>query len=171
MSPPNLLSLSRIAMMPFILLALRHGWDGVLLALMLLAVATDFLDGLLARRLGQVSDLGKILDPAADKVCIGSMVIALWLWRGFPWWAAALILFRDLMIIIGGLALIGRTKEVPASNLPGKWAAAAMAGAIVCYAMGWQPWGRVVLLASLFLAALSGAVYLGRFIKQHGARR
>lgn len=152
-----------MALMPFILVALRQGWDIPLLALMLVAVATDFLDGALARRSGQVTDLGKILDPLADKVCVDSMALALALWRDFPWWAAGVIVGRDLLILAGGLLLLRGTKAVPVSNLPGKAAVTFMAGAIVCYAMGWQPWGRCILMASLALAVFSGAVYLKEF--------
>jgi CDP-diacylglycerol--glycerol-3-phosphate 3-phosphatidyltransferase len=167
---PNLLSLSRIALMPFILVALRQGRDGVLLALMLAAAATDYLDGFLARRAGRVTDLGKILDPLADKVCVDSMAVALALWRDFPWWAAGVIVGRDLLILAGGLLLVRSTKTVPVSNLPGKAAVTAMAAAIVCYAMRWQPWGSGILLASLALAAYSGAVYLKEFITKRKGR-
>lgn len=168
MNAPNLLSASRVAMMPFILLALRAEGEGWLLALMLAAAATDFLDGLLARRLGMASELGRILDPVADKICVDSMAVALYLWRGFPWWAAGLIVGRDLLILLGGLLLVKRTKTVPASNWPGKAAVTLLAGAIVFYAMRWQPWGFWLLLASLVLVAVSGVVYLRGFIREYG---
>lgn len=164
MNIPNLLSLSRVALMPFILVSLRQGWDGALLALMLAAVATDFLDGLLARRSRQVTDLGKVLDPLADKICVDSMALALALWRDFPWWAAGAIVGRDLLILAGGLLLVRKTKIVPVSNWPGKIAVTLMSGAIICYAMRWQPWGYYLLMISLALAAYSGAVYLKEFI-------
>lgn len=171
MNPPNLLSLSRVALMPAILLALRQGWDGALLVLMLLAAATDLLDGFLARRTGRVTDLGKILDPVSDKICINSMAVALSLWRGFPWWATAVIAGRDVLILLGGLSLVKSTKAVPVSNWPGKIAVTFLAGAMVFYAMRWQPWGYYLLLASLAMVAVSGAAYLKEFTKmreKHG---
>jgi len=170
MNLPNLISLSRIALMPFILISLRAGQDIALLVLMLAAVATDFLDGLLARRLGKVSDLGKVLDPLADKVCIDSMAVALSLWRGFPWWATGLIVVRDLLILAGGLFLVKRNNPIPVSNWPGKIAATVLAGAIVFYAMGWQPWGFYALLAGVAMILVSGAVYLKTFLDKKGAR-
>lgn len=166
MNLSNLLSLSRIALMPFILLAMRHERDTALLFLMLLAAATDFLDGYLARRMGRVSDLGKILDPLADKICIVTMAVALSLWRGFPWWATAAIAGRDILILLGGLFLAKKTKKVPASNWAGKTAATFLAGALVLCAMRWQPWGYYLLIVSLVMAALSGALYLIEFIKK-----
>jgi len=169
MSLPNLLSLLRITLMPFILLALRSGRDLPLLALMLAAVATDFFDGLVARKTNQISDLGKVLDPLADKVCVDTMVIALSLWRGFPWWATGIIVGRDLLILLGGLVLMKKAKTVPVSNWPGKVAVTSLAVAIVSYAMRWQPWGYYILLASMALVAISGAIYLNEFRKQRGA--
>ncbi len=166
MNPPNLLSLLRIVLLPFILLSLKNGWDGLLLALMLAAAATDFFDGLLARRLGMVTELGRILDPVADKVCLNSMAVALALWRDFPWWATGLIVGRDALILMGALVWMRRAGAVPVSNWPGKAAVTFLAGAIVCYAMRWQPWGRFILLAGILLAAVSGAFYLAGLIKR-----
>jgi len=170
MNLPNLLSVSRIFLMPFILWALWSDSRGLLLALMLAAVATDFGDGWLARRLGQVTEEGKVLDPLADKICLGSMAVALWLWRGFPWWAAALILMRDGLILLGGLSLMGRWKKVPSSNWPGKVAATVTASAIIFYAMGWRPWGFYILLTALALAILSGVIYIHRLFPKGNGR-
>lgn len=170
MNAPNLLSVSRIILMPPILLALRTESQAWLLGLMLTAAATDFLDGLLARRLGLVSGLGRILDPLADKVCVDSMAVALSLWRGFPWWATGLIVGRDLMILLGGLLLVRRTKTVPASNWPGKAAVTLLAGTIVFYAMRWHPWGFWLLLAGMAMVAVSGVVYLLGFMREYGGK-
>lgn len=158
-NPSNGLSLARIALLPFVLWALWEEWDLACLLLMLAAAATDWLDGHVARRLGQVSDLGKVLDPLADKVCIGAMCVALSLWRGFPWWATAIILGRDLLILAGGLILMRKVSAVPVSNQPGKWAAAVLAGTIVCYAMDWQPVGFIMLGFAVMLVLVSGAWY------------
>ncbi len=166
MNLPNLLSLLRILLMPFILWALKQERQVPLLLLMAAAVATDFLDGFWARRQGQVTEWGKVLDPLADKICIDSMALALWLWRGFPGWAAAAIIGRDLLILGGGLWLRWRTKATPVSNWPGKAAATVMAGTIIAYAMGWQPLGYYLLFPSLASVFLSGAIYLRFFIHE-----
>jgi CDP-diacylglycerol--glycerol-3-phosphate 3-phosphatidyltransferase len=159
---PNILSLTRVALLPFIVLCLKYNQNGLLFALMFLAVLTDYFDGFFARRLGQVTDSGKILDPLADKICVNTMVVALWLWRGFPLWAVILIVARDLMIVIGGLSVMRRKKAVPVSNWPGKWAVTVLAVAIIFYSMGWQPWGWYMLLAGLVLVGVSGAMYAKR---------
>jgi CDP-diacylglycerol--glycerol-3-phosphate 3-phosphatidyltransferase len=166
----NALSLARIALLPFVLWTLWEGWNAVCLLLMLSAAATDWLDGYFARRLGQVSDLGKVLDPLADKVCIGAMCVALSLWRNFPWWATAIVVGRDLLILAGGLLLVRSTRAVPVSNQPGKWAAGVLAATIVCYAMDWQPVGFIMLGFAVLLAVVSGAWYGWVFLNARRSR-
>lgn len=168
MNWPNALSLIRVALMPFIVLALRNGPEALLLALMALAAATDYFDGLLARRTGKITALGRVLDPLADKLCIGTMAAALWLWRGFPGWVAILILARDLLILLGGLFILKRKGAVPVSNWPGKIAATVMAATIICYAMVWQPWGRYLLYASVAMIFISGLAYLKKLAPAKG---
>ena len=162
---PNAMSLLRVALLPLVLWALWEEWTAACLMLMLAAAATDYLDGWLARRLGQVNDFGKILDPLADKVCIDGMAVALSLWRAFPWWATGLIIGRDLLILAGGVLLLGKTKHVPVSNIPGKLAVGFLALTIVCYAMEWQPFGTFLLGISMLLVLVSGGWYAWDFIK------
>jgi len=77
---PNLLTIFRILLAPFLVVVLLTKFDGkefVGLGLFLVAAATDFLDGFLARRRGQVTRLGKLLDPAADKILTSAAFISL----------------------------------------------------------------------------------------------
>lgn len=156
----NALSLSRIALMPSIIFCLKEEQGVLLLLLMLAAVATDYLDGYLARRFNQVSDLGRILDPMADKICINSMVVALSIWRGFPWWASILIIVRDILILLGGLVLVKKTKVVPVSNWPGKVTSTVLAMAIIFYSFDIDPWQFIALAAGIILVVISGLIYL-----------
>ncbi len=83
MNTANLLSLSRLLLAPFILVFFsRKNLYGVI-ALWALAALTDFLDGRLARKRGEISELGKILDPLADKMTLGCSFIALMIRRRF----------------------------------------------------------------------------------------
>ncbi|MHB8156314.1 MAG: CDP-alcohol phosphatidyltransferase family protein [Desulfocucumaceae bacterium] len=159
---PNLLSLLRIGLLPFMVLCLKAGRNEWALGLMLLAVATDYFDGFFARRLGQVTDSGKILDPLADKICVNTLTMALWLWRDFPLWAAVLIAARDLMILVGGLFMMKKRKMVPVSNWPGKWAVTFMAATIICYSLNWQPWGLYLLYGSVVMIVVSVVMYAKR---------
>ena len=69
-----------------------------------LAIVSDLLDGYIARRLNQQSDLGKILDPIADKLVIGVVILALILSNPkFPLWAFAIVIIRDCLIVTGNI--------------------------------------------------------------------
>ncbi len=88
--------------------------------IIIIAVATDFLDGFLARKLHQVTDVGKIIDPLADKIGIGVYAV-LMVWTGdVPLWFVILVLFRDVLIFSGGLYIQRKKKIIPQSNWPGK---------------------------------------------------
>jgi CDP-diacylglycerol--glycerol-3-phosphate 3-phosphatidyltransferase len=88
--------------------------------IILIAVATVFLDGFLARKLHQVTDLGKILDPLADKIGIGIFAVLL-AWTGdVPIWFIVFVLLRDIFIFCGGVYIHRMKKIVPQSNWPGK---------------------------------------------------
>ena len=94
---PNLISALRIAAIPvFWALIVDEDTSAWGLVLFVVVVATDWVDGTIARRTGQVSELGKVLDPIADRLAIAAGLIALVIRGAFPLWAAALILARDV---------------------------------------------------------------------------
>jgi cardiolipin synthase len=90
------------------------------IAIAVFAMITDVLDGWLARKLNEISDLGKILDPLADKVFMGVGVVALVLNGWLEPWFVAVVLARDLLIFIGGLYVERRTGIVLPSLYIGK---------------------------------------------------
>ena len=107
---PNLLSFLRILLIPvFVVLIVHEPTTTAGLLLFGAVVATDWVDGWVARRTGQVSELGKVLDPTADRLAIAAGLIALVIRDVFPLWAALLILVRDVVIlIVGGTVLATR---------------------------------------------------------------
>ncbi len=86
----------------------------------LVASFTDFLDGYLARRLHQVTDLGKVIDPLADKIGIGIVAVCLLLTRDIPLWYFIVVIARDALIFCGGVYINRRKRIVPQSNMAGK---------------------------------------------------
>jgi len=86
----------------------------------IIAVATDFLDGFLARKLHQVTEIGKIIDPVADKIGIGAYAVFLAITGDIPLWFIIFVLLRDILILSGGLYIHHNKKIVPQSNWPGK---------------------------------------------------
>jgi cardiolipin synthase len=105
---PNALSVVRLAGIPlFLYLVLGPHQDGWAIIVLMLAGATDYLDGKIARRYGQFSRLGQLLDPAADRLYILATLVALVARDGLPlWWAVALI-GRDV-ILAGFLPVLRR---------------------------------------------------------------
>lgn len=100
---PNLLSVLRLLGVPLFLWLLlvppyHDGWALVVLAV---SALTDWADGKLARLLGQFSRLGELLDPAADRLYIFATLIAFVVRGIMPWWVAALLIGRDLILAIG----------------------------------------------------------------------
>ena len=96
---PNLLSAVRLAGVPvFLWLVLGPEADGWALGLLVVSGFTDWLDGWLARRLGQTSVLGQVLDPVADRLYILAVVVGLALREVIPWWLAVSLPLRDALM-------------------------------------------------------------------------
>jgi len=101
---PNLLTLSRIAAAPILILMLRGGDYAVALVVFLAAGVSDALDGWIAKRFHYTSRLGAILDPIADKILlVSSYVMLTWLDR-LPFWLVLTVVFRDVLIVGGYIA-------------------------------------------------------------------
>lgn len=97
---PNLLSTLRLTLVPVFLTLLLD--QKYLVAIIVLATAslTDYLDGYFARKWNQITRLGQILDPAADRLYIFSTLIGLSVTHIIPWWLAFVIIGRDFMLLI-----------------------------------------------------------------------
>jgi cardiolipin synthase len=103
---PNLMTLARIVMTPFILIELARGQYLIGGWMFGAAAFTDILDGLFARRFGAQSKVGQYFDPIADKVLLTSIYVGLALGHAVPLWIVLLIFARDLWILLlSGVAL------------------------------------------------------------------
>ena len=105
---PNILSFIRLLGVPLflwlILVPEADGWAFVVLAL---SAVTDYLDGMIARALGQISRLGQLLDPLADRLYIAATLLGLAIRAIIPWWLVIVLLARDLVLAVV-LALLKR---------------------------------------------------------------
>jgi phosphatidylglycerophosphate synthase len=100
----NIISLSRLLLAIPVCFGILYDWsDSLLLILALLAYISDILDGYLARMNNDISEWGKILDPLADKILVGSAAISLMIVGKLSIWYIALVLGRDIAILIAGL--------------------------------------------------------------------
>jgi cardiolipin synthase (CMP-forming) len=129
---PNLLSGLRLATVPIFVGLFISGHTNAAVILYGCAAWTDFFDGWIARRLGQVSDLGKLLDPLADRVFILALTVMLVIKGTLVWWVAAAIIVRDLLVL-GVYPLLERRglERIPV-NLVGK-----MATALLLFGLTW----------------------------------
>ena len=100
MTVPNMLSMLRLALVPVFLFFLLN--ERYLLAIVMLAAAslTDYLDGYFARKFNQVTRLGQLLDPAADRLYIFSTLVGLSITGIVPVWLAAVIISRDVVLAL-----------------------------------------------------------------------
>lgn len=167
---PNLISLGRLASVG-IFLWLLFGLNQPLSAAILLAGlgATDWVDGYIARRFDQVTALGKILDPTADRVLVGVGVVAILIYGAVPAWVGWLVVVREILVsaAVVGLALAG------AARIDVQWAGKAgtfgLMCAFPCFLAGhahvsWHHWaiilGWVCAVPGLIFAWYAAATYV-----------
>ncbi|MEB3219040.1 MAG: CDP-diacylglycerol--glycerol-3-phosphate 3-phosphatidyltransferase [Nostocales cyanobacterium 94392] len=163
MTLPNWITFSRLLGIPFILYGLHNPtpqarW--VCLTIFIIAAATDWLDGYLARKLNQVSDLGKFLDPLVDKLLVLAPMLSLIELGQIPAWGVFLILGRELAIAgwrvsqpkISGANIWGKLKTVTQII--------AIALLIAPLSPEWELPSLIAFWVSVALTLISGAIYL-----------
>lgn len=183
---PNILTMLRIALVPFFiwfLLADAPGldsqngvWRWVAAATFAVAIYTDKLDGDIARSRGLITDFGKIADPIADKLLIGSALVMLSVLQELPWWVTILILVREWGITALRFFVI-RYGVIPASR-GGKLKTVVQTAAIFLYVVplaSLAPWlGAVafaVMMVALAITLWTGAEYVLEALKLRASGR
>jgi len=118
---PNLLSIIRIGLVYPILNSVYLGEYLIGLIYFLVASLTDALDGFLARKMNWYTDLGKILDPVADKLLVIGTIFVLWINNFIPLYVFVILISRDVLILLGAamhMSLV--TNAAPSPNILGK---------------------------------------------------
>jgi CDP-diacylglycerol--glycerol-3-phosphate 3-phosphatidyltransferase len=174
---PNSLTLLRIFLIPvFVWLYLeatpeRALWAGLVFSA---AAFTDFLDGYLARRSGQVTNLGKLLDPVADKLLVASGLILLVQVQQVAVWLAIVMIAREL-IVTGARAVAAKEGFIVPADSLGKFKVVGQIGGILCliFQGAWleaQPFlsaiGLTLLYVALVFSLVSGWRYLVLIFKK-----
>jgi CDP-diacylglycerol--glycerol-3-phosphate 3-phosphatidyltransferase len=170
---PNALTLFRIFLVPFLVVVLLTKFDGreiVALAIFLVATATDFFDGWLARRRGEITTLGTLLDPIADKLLISAAFISLVEVGLAPAWMVVVVVGREFAVT--GLRSIasGQGIVIAASS----WGKAKMASQITAVSLlilsERYTWlilpGKAALWIVVAVAIVSGAQYFRLFLER-----
>ncbi len=177
---PNAITVARILLAPvFLWLLFADAGEGGTLrwaatALFILAIATDGIDGYIARSRNIVTDLGKLLDPIADKVLTGAALVALSILDESPWWITIVILVREIGITVHRMVVM--SSHVVAAAWMGKLKTVVQAVAISFALAPFAPlvgdWilvvNGVLMAAALVLTVASGVDYVAA--EARGAR-
>jgi CDP-diacylglycerol--glycerol-3-phosphate 3-phosphatidyltransferase len=180
---PNVITVVRILLAPLFvwMLLADDGNDGWLrwaaAVLFVLAIATDGVDGAIARRNNLVTELGKLLDPIADKVLTGGALIALSILGELPWWVTIVILVREVGITVYRFVVI--RQGVIAASRGGKIKTIVQSVAIslalfpLWTVLGdWVYWvNGIVMTLAVILTVVTGADYLWQAWKGRRATR
>ena len=180
---PNIITGARIIATPFFLWMLLAGHDSTAMrwgaaAFFVVAIATDALDGYLARSRGLITDVGKLLDPIADKALTGAALVGLAIIDELPWWIVVVVLVRELGITIHRLMIA--SSVVVAADWMGKLKTVAQSIAI---ALALTPlaqldgvWGTVftwvnivTMTIAVLLTVVSGIDYVVSYLRGRGA--
>ncbi len=164
MTIPNLLSLFRILLiLPIAYFVWNDRLKGVIV-LILISFVSDYLDGIIARRYNQISEWGKILDPLADKLAIGIMLIILYLKHKAPLWLVIIVVGRDVGIILIGLIMAKKYRFITTSNFIGKTTANVLGIMVICYIFNIEIMEQLFTWLGIFMVMLSSYSYLKHFI-------
>jgi len=139
----NLVSVIRLMAIPVFLILVIQDRLFPAFVLLVAAVLTDFVDGMIARKMNQITKLGQFLDPFADRLFIAATVIALALQDVVPWWFVVAVMLRDALLGGGGIVM----SRYGHATLPVKW------------------WGKVATFGLLFVTPL---FLLGAILQHHG---
>ena len=171
----NLLTLARLAAVPFAVRAILSNQHGQALAIVLAAGLSDTVDGALARRFGMATSVGAYLDPIVDKLFLSAVYISLATISSVPWWLVVEIFARDLLILAScGVAIVFlRVRRFP----PSIWGKASTFLQILCalvimignaFPHPFQYWSGVLIWPVALLTGFSGVHYIWRAIRSPG---
>jgi len=165
---PNMLSVSRIVFLPFVIFLIKHNmtpWSVIALGVLWV---TDLIDGYIARKFRQQTELGLVLDPAADKLTSAALFVTLYLYRDFPLWITAIVLLRDFFILTCALFLIRRS-IILGSNFLGRLTTVTISIIILLYVLNLEKLSIglcYLLMVMMFLTLISYGLRFFRYLSK-----
>lgn len=151
----NSLSLFRLLLSIPLGLSLVYHWDSFTIIICFIAYISDLLDGYLARKLNEITDFGKIIDPLADKVLVGTATLIIIIMQIIPLWFGILIILRDIMIFFVGIIIRYKYSITLQSNYFGKFTVVFIAIAlIICY-FNFTSMQKYSIIIATFMSILS----------------
>lgn len=168
MNIPNLISAARIALVPAFVSYYLDGKVTAAMGVVLLAAASDVLDGAIARRFHMVTKLGKVLDPVADKLMQGAMMLCAALKTPEVWLLLGLHVLREAVLALTGLHVMLVTGQVHSAKWYGKLCTALIYAAMTVLLVFPQLPGHVVsalVLCCIVPVSACLVMYLGNFLR------
>ena len=173
---PNALTMLRLALIPVFVWLFWNADRKLALAVFILASLTDMLDGMLARKLHQITDFGKLFDPLADKLMVLTALICQGLAGVFPWSAILIVGCKELLMLLGGLFMLKKDVVVYA-NYAGKTAQVFFILSLILsfFHEELAAWGTrldlILLWITVGLAILAMIIYLVSYLKVLASRK
>lgn len=160
----NLITLFRFVLLPFIIFFLIKKARVTAFIIMLVALFSDVVDGYIARKFHQESELGKLLDPLCDKVSLVIILITLLIINSIPLWAVLIVALRDILILLGSYVLFKKKRLVYKSNFFGKLTGFLFGTMILTFTLDLQRLGMMFLYISIPVMTIAFMSYLHRYI-------
>ncbi len=166
MTIPNILTIFRLVLILPVALLLLSQSNFVALILIFVAWITDLLDGFLARKLNQISPLGKTLDPLADKLLIFVIVLSLVVSEAIPLYLGIIIVARDILILLAGFYAWIKHKYLMQSNWIGKLSAFIIGGILIIFLFYHDKYQLTLFYyITVFIVVISLILYSNYYIK------
>ena len=173
---PNALTMMRLALIPVFVLLFWNGHRKWALVVFIVASLTDMLDGMLARKLNQITDFGKLFDPLADKLMVVTALVCQGLAGVFPWSAILVVGLKELLMLLGGVFMLSKNVVVYA-NYFGKTAQVCFIVSLVLsfFHEELAAWGvrldLILLWITVGLSILAMIVYVAGAVKTLRSRK
>jgi len=161
----NVITISRLVVLPFIVYFLIKDQRIIASVIMLISLLSDGVDGYIARRFDQETELGKILDPLCDKIFLAVILITLLVIDSIPIWIVIIIIVRDFLILLGSYVVLKYKSVVLTSSLVGKITGIILGVVILAYTIKLKQIGLVFLYLSVPAIIGSFIFYTLRYIK------
>lgn len=166
MNIPNLLTTLRFLLIPvfvYFFFSPNQYSIEIAVAVFVLSGITDTLDGYIARRFNQITRLGIVLDPLADKIMLITVLVCVTISNNIPMWIIAVVAIKELLMIAGAISLYNEQNVVIPANIFGKLSTLLSYIAILAVLFE-LPYDRTLLYSYVVTALLALAIYLNSFL-------
>jgi len=160
----NIITISRLILLPFIVYFLLQKMSIIAFIFMLVSLLSDAIDGYIARKFHQESNLGKFLDPLCDKISLAVVLVTLLLINAVPSWMVILIVARDFLILLGSYIILRQRSVVFKSNLWGKITGFLFGGTILAFTINFRSAGMLLLYITIPIMMITFVTYVQRYI-------